>query len=237
VSYEPFELLARIDAHRVPILVGFAVDSVFQVGWLVLAFTVARRDRAYSIPLVCTYYWFAHDFAVMARYRQWFEVYDHWYLQFFWAVLSVACVLECLYLWQVYRYGHKELAPNLSRRAFGLLLLAGLFFACIAHEFFKAAFGDPLSQLDPTLTMLAYPAFGAAMLLRRRSARGQTPMMWWAFSAMAMGFPLITWTWFGDAFRTGPYVAASLLTVIAGVAMAVGLRHPRWRWDGSEFED
>lgn len=235
--YEPIELLQRIDANSTAILIAFAVDSMFQVGWLTLAVVVARRDRAYSIPLFCTYYWFAHDVAVMIRYERWFHVYDHWYLQFFWAVLSLAVLLECFYLWQVYRYGHRELAPALSRRSFGALLLLGLLFACVAHEFFKTGFGDPLFQLAPTLTMLAYPAFGVAMLLRRGSRRGQTPTMWWLFSAMTAGFHLITWQWFGDAFRTPQYVAAAVAATLGGVAMALVIAQPRWQWDGRHLED
>lgn len=233
-GYEPAELLQRIDANRVSIMVAFAIDSVFQVWWLVLAVIVARRDRAYSIPLFCTYYWFAHDFAVAIRFDDWFNVYHHWYLEMFWGVLLVANLLEWLYLWQVFEYGHRELAPSLSKKAFGGVLLAGLVFACVAHEYFKSAFGDPLFQLDPTLTMLAYPAFGAVLLLQRRSSRGQSPAMWWAFTAMTAGFHLITYRWFGDAFRTPAFVAAALAATLGGAAMAIAVAHPRWKWDGRE---
>jgi hypothetical protein len=227
-TYAPVELLSRIDANVGPILLAFGVDSIFQVAWLTLAILVARRDRAYSIPLFCTYYWFAHDFAVVIRFDEWFHVYRHWYLEVFWGVLLVANLVECVYLWQVWRYGREELAPKLSSRAFGATLLVGLVFACIAHELFKTAFGDPLFQLDPTLTMLAYPAFGAAMLLRRGSARGQTPTMWWLFTAMTAGFHLITFRWFGDAFRTEPYVAAAVTATLGGAAMALANGAPRW---------
>lgn len=234
--YDPAELLKLIDANVLPVLICFGIDSIFQVWWLTLAVVIAKRDRAYSIPLFCTYYWFAHDFAVVIRFNEWFEVYDHWYLQLFWGVLLMANMLECFYLWQVYKFGHKELAPKLSAPSFAGLILLGLGFACVTHEFFKSAFGDPLFQLDPTLTMLAYPAFGAAMLLRRGSNRGQTPTMWWTFTAMTAGFHTITYLWFGEAFRTGPYVAAATVATLGGAAMAIVLAQPRWQWDGRDFD-
>lgn len=234
--YDPHELLGLIDANSGAVLVAFGVDSVFQVWWLANAVMVARRDQAYSIPLFCTYFWFAHDFSVVARFEVWFEVYDHWYLKFFWLVLLIANILEWFFLWQVYKYGRKELVPQWSPRSFAALLFVGLLFACVTHEFFKAAFGDPLFQLDPTLTMLAYPAFGAALLIRRQSSRGQTPMMWWMFTAMTAGFHLITYRWFGEAFRTWQYVAAGTCATLGGAAMAIVLGLPRWRWNGLDFD-
>ena len=141
----------------------FGLSSVCQVWWLADSVRVARRDQAYSIPLFCTFYWFAHDFGCVIRFNDWFVVYDHWYLKFFWVVLLAANILEWFYLWQAYQYGHKELAPNLSKRAYFWVLAAGLFFAEITFEYFKAVFADPLFQLDPTITMLVYPAFGAVM--------------------------------------------------------------------------
>lgn len=232
MMYDPHDLLARIDANLWPVLIGFGIDSIFQVWWLANAVAVARRDQAYSIPLFCTYYWFAHDFAVAIRFNDWFGVYDHWYLKLFWLVLLMANILECIYLYQVYRYGRKELHPTSSPRSFAILLVAGLVFAIVTHEFFKSAFGDPLFQLDPTLTMLAYPALGAALLLRRGSSRGQSATMWWTFTVMTAGFHLITYIWFGPAFQTPYYVAAAAAATLGGVAMTAVVASQRWRWNG-----
>jgi hypothetical protein len=233
--YDPQQLLNLIDANRSAVLIAFGIDSLLQVWWLTTAAIVAKRDRAYSIPLVCTYFWFAHDFAVVIRFREWFWVLDHWYLQLYWLVLLAACVLECFYLWQVQRYGRREWLPDWQPRSFALLLAAGMVFALGSHEFFKYAFGDPLFQMDPTLTMLAYPAFGAAMLIRRRSNRGQSATMWWTFTCMTAGFHSITYLWFGEAFRAWPYVMAGALATLGGFAMALTVSSPRWRWDGRDF--
>ena len=234
--YEPNELLRLIDTHMWPVLLAFGIDSIFQVWWLASAVAVARRDQAYSIPLFCTYFWFAHDFSVILRFEDWFVVYDHWYLQFFWLVLLMANILEWFFLWQVYKYGRRELAPQWQPHSFVALLLIGLVFACITHEFFKSAFGDPLFQLDPTLTMLVYPAFGATLLIRRQSNRGQTPTMWWMFTVMTAGFHLITYQWFGEAFRSWHYVMAAATATLGGIAMAITVGLPRWRWNGLDFD-
>jgi hypothetical protein len=234
--YDPQDLLRHIDANMWRVLVAFGIDSFFQVWWLTTSIVIARRDQAYSIPLFCTYYWFAHDFGVVLRFHQWFHVYDHWYLKLFWLVLLIANITEWIFLYQVYRYGRRELFPGSSPSSFALLLGVGLLFTVITHEFFKAEFGDPLFQIDPTLTMLAYPAFGAAMLLRRRSRRGQTVSMWLNFTAMTLGFHVIAFLWFGEAFRSPYYVAAALAATLGGVAMTVAVASPRWRWDGLDAD-
>lgn len=226
--YDPQLLLQQIDANRAQVLLLFGIDSVFQIAWLVAAVRVARRDRAYSIPLFCTYFWFAHDFGCVIRYAEWFEVYDHWYMKFFWGVLLAANVLECVFLWQAWRYGRGELLPHWSGRAFALLVLAGLVLMLVTNEFFLYAFpSDPLLQLDSTLTMLAYPAFGAALLIRRGGTRGQTPFMWWNFTAMTALFHLTTWLFYGDAFRGWQYVAAAASATLGGAAMAVAVSRAR----------
>jgi len=234
--YDAQDLLGRIDANMWKVLLSFGIDSIFQVWWLTNAVVVARRDRAYSIPLFCTYYWFAHDFGVVVRFNEWFNVYDHWYLKLFWLVLLMANILEWFYLYQVYRYGRMELHPRSTPRSFAALLGVGLLFTLVTHEFFKYAFGDPLFQMDPTLTMLAYPAFGAAMLLRRGSSRGQSVTMWWTFTAMTAGFHVIAYTWFGPAFQSIYYVAAATAATVGGVAMTFVVASSKWRWNGLDFD-
>lgn len=224
--YDPQLLLAQIDANAVYVLSGFGLAMLFQLWWLLDAVRVGARDQAYSIPLFCTFYWFAHDFGCVLRFNDWFHVYDHWYLKAFWFGLLAANLLEVIFLWQVYKYGRKELLPNGSARVFAGLLGVGLVFAIITYEFFKYAFGDPLFQSDPTLTMLSYPAFGAALLLRRGSVAGQSARMWWTFAAMTALFHLTTYLWFGDAFRGAAYVVAAVTATLGGVAMALVIGRP-----------
>lgn len=59
--YNAPQLLSQIDAHAWWILGGFAVAMLFQWIWLVACIRMAQRDRVYSMPLFCTFFWFAHD--------------------------------------------------------------------------------------------------------------------------------------------------------------------------------
>ena len=59
--YNPQELLSLIDHNKWWILGGFGIVMIFQWIWLIECVRVARRDRAYSMPLFLTFFWFAHD--------------------------------------------------------------------------------------------------------------------------------------------------------------------------------
>ena len=166
---------------------------------------------------------------VIIRFNDWFYVYDHWYLKLFWVGLLAANLLEWVFLWQVYKYGRKELCPGLSTRAFVGVLIAGLLIAEVMHEFFKHFFGDPLFQLDPTLTMLIYPACGAVMMLSRRSTAGQSVTMWWTFTAMTLIFHATCFIWFGGVFQTWAYAIGGGVATLGGAIMTYVVAQPSER--------
>lgn len=60
---------------------------IFQSVWLIECVRVARRERVYSMPLFCTFFWFAHDTGCVVRFNDWFNVYDHWFMKLFWVGL------------------------------------------------------------------------------------------------------------------------------------------------------
>lgn len=218
--YDTALLLASIDANRWPVMLGFGIAMIFQCWWLGNAVIVAKRDRSYSIPIFCTVYWFAHDLSVVMRFERWFFEYDHWYLKLFWFGLLLALVLEVLFLLQVLKYGRKELMPAGTKRQFTVILAMTLVAGVVIHEFFKGFFGDPLYQLDPTLTMMIYPLFSAAMLIRRGSSLGQSLTMWWTFSAMTLMFHLTTFLHFGQQFGTPAYLLSGIFAALMGAALA-----------------
>jgi len=227
--YDPHELLREIDANIWPMVLVFGLSMAFQAWWLIESARVARRDHAYSIPLFCTYFWFAHDLGGVLHFREWFFFYDHWYLKCYWFVLLGANLIEWYFLWQVYQYGRQELCPRASPRVFLALLASGQAFTVVSFIFLKQTFGDPLFQMDLMLTILVYPALGAALLLRRQSARGQSPAMWWTFTAMTALWAITTYLWFTPEFRSWPCVAADIAATLAGAAMAIVVAKPHWR--------
>jgi hypothetical protein len=215
--YAPSELLARID-HGYVLLAGLAAAMVFQTIWLVEAIRVARRDRAYSIPLACTYLWFAHDVGYVLRYQQW-SAYHHWFLTLFWIGLFSAALLELVFFAQVVRFGHEELAPRLARWQFAVAIGSGAAGAILAWEYLRLLFDDPLYLGSSGLTLLSYALFGPALFLRRRSMRGQSRLMWWCFTAMCVTWWTATSMFLTAGFRSWQYLSAGAFCVAVGATM------------------
>jgi uncharacterized membrane protein len=217
--YDPHELLSLIDQDRWWILGGFGVAMIFQWLWLIECVRVAKRDRAYSMPLFCTFFWFAHDTGCVARFNDWFNVYDHWFAKLFWLGLLTAVILELIFFSQVIKYGKNELVSGISTSNFVLGLIAFQIAATVTWEYLKYVMDDPLYQASPTLTMISYPLFGAALLLRRRSTIGQNVTMWWTFTAMSVVWFVTIWTWYGASFRSWQVIAGGIVAIVGGAVM------------------
>jgi len=217
--YDPQELLNLIDANKWWILGGFGIAMVFQWVWLIECVRVARRERVYSMPLFCTFFWFAHDTGCVVRFNDWFNVYDHWFVKLFWAGLCTAVILELIFFSQVIKYGKDELVPGISTTTFVAGLVAFQVAATVTWEYLEKVMGDPLYQASPTLTMLSYPLFGAALMFRRRSKIGQNVTMWWTFTAMCVVWFITIWTWYGEAFRSWQVIAGGIVSIAGGLAM------------------
>jgi hypothetical protein len=217
--YDPHELLNQIDQNKWWILGGFGIAMIFQWIWLIECVRVAKRDRAYSMPLFCTFFWFAHDTGCVARFDDWFGVYDHWFLKLFWVGLITAAILELIFFSQVIKYGKDELVPGISTATFVVGLVAFQIAATVTWEYFKSVMGDPLYQASPTVTMISYPLFGAALMLRRRSTIGQNVTMWWTFTAMTVTWFATIWTWYGEPFRSWQVIAGGIVAIVGGLAM------------------
>ena len=217
--YNPQELLSLIDHNKWWILGGFGIVMIFQWIWLIECVRVARRDRAYSMPLFLTFFWFAHDTGCVARFNLWFNVYDHWFVKLFWLGLLTAVILELIFFSQVIKYGKDELVPGISTRNFVLGLVVFQIGASVTWEYFKYVMADPLYQTSPTVTLISYPLLGAALMLRRRSTIGQNVTMWWTFTAMTMAWQATLWIWYGPAFRSWQMVAGGIVAIVGGLAM------------------
>jgi len=57
------------------------------------------------------------------RFDDWFDRYDHWFMQLFWFAIIVTFVSETVYVVQTIRYGRDELSPGLSQRMHALRVL------------------------------------------------------------------------------------------------------------------
>jgi hypothetical protein len=226
--YDPHQLLNLIDRNKWWILGGFAIAMIFQWWWLIECVRVAKRDKAYSMPLFCTFYWFAHDTGCVARFHDWFVVYDHWYLKCFWFGLLTAAILELIFFAQTIKYGKDELIPGISTRAFVIGLVVFQIAASVTWEYFKFVMDDPLYQFSPAPTMISYPLLGAALMFRRRSTIGQNVTMWATFTGMCVFWYPTAWLFYGPAAHSPQSIAAGIVSIIGGLFMtyAVSGRTP-----------
>src|SRR5215210_1673182 len=92
--YEPQTILDAIDDHTAVVLTLFAAAMILQNVAMMTAVLMTRREGWISIPLPCTFLWFAHDLGVVVRFDTWFNDYDHWFLKLFWLGLVTAFLLE-----------------------------------------------------------------------------------------------------------------------------------------------
>lgn len=232
--YDAFDLLARIDRNPVALVGGLAVAMTFQTVWLIAAVRVGRRDRAYSIPVACTYIWFAHDLGFVVRFQHWRSTYDHWFMDLFWIGLFSATILEFVFFAQIIRHGRDELAPGLSRRQFAVIVGAGAVGTIAIWEYLRSIVDDPLYMASSAMTLASYGLLGPALYLRRGGLRGQSLVMWVSFTAMTATWWLTTTLWFPPAFQTPQYLGMGAVTFIAGVVMCAVIVAGRRSRHGAE---
>ena len=215
--YDETSVLTAIDRHALLVLALCGGALVANLTWFVLSVRASRRDRLPSCSLLAVLVFLPHDTSYLYRYESWFADRDHWFPQLFWVALIVMVGFELVFLRQVWRFGHAELAPFLSPGQFraGLLVLVAVSF--LVWEQVKATLDDPLYLGSFTALIALSPVFGTSLLSRRRGPAGQSPGMWAAFAAM-------TALWLaGSTIGMGTTVRGFLWCGSLGVAVAWGL--------------
>ena len=224
--YETQDLLARIDAHKWPVLIVCAFAMIGNYIFFIEAFRVARRDRIVTIPIFCTMFWFAHDLSFVYRFDIWFNQIDHWYVKLFWGALVLTVAFETVYLVQVLQYGKAELLPRASQAQFTALVIAGQVGACVCWEAVKFVLDDPVYAGSFGIANLSYVLMGTALAVRRRSMFGQTPIIWVGYLILAVCWATANTLWFGDAFRSIQWLLLDACCVLGGI----GLLYASVRW-------
>ncbi|BBY25763.1 hypothetical protein [Mycobacterium stomatepiae] len=217
--YDTGAILAAIDNHTIPILVGFGLAMVLQNIGMITAVVMTRREGWISIPLPCTFLWFAHDFGVVVRFNTWFNVYDHWFLKLFWLGLLTALILELVFFAQALKVGRTEYLPNGTQAQWSALVVGGAPAFVVVWEYMKVVWDDPLYQAAPAITLFLLPLSTTALLLRRRSAIAQSPLIYGCFAAMAVLWWGVTAGYYGGGFASWQY----LLTGVVAFVMLVGV--------------
>lgn len=225
--YDTSQTLALIDQHRWPLLAVCGVAIVANWVWFIEAYRVARRERAYSIPLFCTFFWLAHDSSVVYRFDTWFSEIDHWFPKLWWAALVLTVLFELAFVAQDLRLARPELLPGTTRAQFSLFMLAGIVGGFLVWETVKSILADELYLVAFGLTIVSYPLLAVPLLLRRRSALGQTPLMWGAFTVVCVCYFTASASWFGEAFRDWKWITLGVLGAAAGATMTFVTRQLR----------
>jgi hypothetical protein len=225
--YDAQAILDAIDHHTIPILVGFGLAMVLQNIAMITAVVMTRREGWISIPLPCTFLWFAHDLGVVARFHIWFNVYHHWFLKLFWLGLLSALILELVFFAQAIRVGRAEYLPRGTQTQWAALVIAGAVAVVIVWEYTRVFWGDPLYQAAPAITLVLLPLATTALLLRRQSAVAQSPLIYGCFAAMVVLWWGVTAGYYGGAFASWQYLLAGVAAFIMLVGVTVAVARMR----------
>ncbi|WP_067671558.1 hypothetical protein [Nocardia miyunensis] len=232
--YDTRLILDALDKHTIPIMVGFGLAMVLQTIAMVTAVVMTRREGWISIPLPCTFLWFAHDLGVVVRFDTWFHRLHHWFFELFWVGLLSALLLECVFLAQAMKFGRKEYLPRGTQAQWNALVLAGTALTVVCWEYLKTVWDDPLYQALAAVTLYLIPLAVVPLVLRRRSAIAQSPVIYGCFAAMVVLWWAVTAGAYGPAFRTWQYLLLGVAAFVALSALAWWIH--RLRRDGRAGE-
>jgi predicted tellurium resistance membrane protein TerC len=93
----------------------------------------------------------------------------------------------------------------------------------ILWEYLKQMWSDPLYQAAPAITLFALPLATTALILRRRSAVAQSPLIYACFAAMVVLWWGVTARFYGAFFMTWQYLTmgAAAFLMLVGVTILV----------------
>jgi hypothetical protein len=175
--YDAYAAFRTIDANTGPIMACLLITVAGAFFYFVIAFRMAIRQQVYVVPFIGAALFFWHDLTFVLMYDKWFNTYDHWWVKMWWFALVGTVAFELLMLYQVYRYGHKELWPNLSKRAFGALIVLGTLGIGAIWALVKFSMGDELFFITCAITGVFWVPFHTAFMSRRQSRAGQSIAM------------------------------------------------------------
>jgi len=204
--YDPHAALAAIDAHSFSILACLLATVIAVFVYFFIAVRMAIRQQVYVVPFVGAAVFLWHDFTFVTLYEQWFTLYDHWWVKMWWLALLASVGFELFLVYQVIRYGHKELFPGISRRAFTALVVLGTLGVGGGWWLVKASIGDPLFFITFAITAVWSVPFHTALMCRRQSRAGQSIVMEASTIVMILSLSA-AFAQIDPFFRSPPYLA------------------------------
>lgn len=175
--YDPNAALGVIDLHRTSILFCLLVTAAFAFAYFAVAIRMAIRQRVYVVPFAGAALFLWHDLNFVLEYDKWFNGYDHWWVKMWWFALLGTVALEAFLIYQVIRYGHRELWPGLAKRTYPVLMVGATFAVGALWMLVKHAIDDDLYFVTFAITAVFSVPFHTALMAKRQSRAGQSIFM------------------------------------------------------------
>jgi len=209
--------LANIDQHLVQLLVFGGLALIFNFTYFGAAIYEGFRHKLYPMPVACTMLFIPHDLLYLLMAHKWFGEYHHWFPRLFWFGLIITNVQEMVFFYQTLKWGRKELLPDVSQRAYVLIMWILLAATFIVWLSVKKVLADELWLFTFGWTVWFCVPFVIPLMLRRRSRAGQSSLMWLAYIGMAISYWIAVWP-LDDFFRSAEWLGLGF--VIVGWAVA-----------------
>ncbi len=227
--YDPYAALAAIDAHTFSIMACLLITVVAVFVYFYIAVAMAIRQQVYVVPFVGAAVFLWHDFTFVTMWHQWFVVYNHWWVKMWWFALVGSVGFEAFLIYQIIRYGRKELFLNISQQAFTVLVLLGTLGVGAGWLLIKTSLGDPLFFITFVITAVWSVPFHTALMAKRQSRAGQSVVM--EASTVVMILSLTgAFSQIDPFFRSIPFLAFVLVFTLWPLAnIWLILRLPEYR--------
>lgn len=223
--YSPEATLAAITDNWIGVVAIGGVSIVAMWVFFIEAARMSHRDRVAPMALWMTALWWPHDGNYLLDFDLWFGTYDHWFMKLFWFAIIVTFLSETTYVVQTIRYGRDELSPGQSQGVHTLRVLGAVAAGVISWSLLKGALNDPLYLLSFMGTLLWGLPSASALLLRRRSAAGQSLLEWQAFAVMTFCYSAASIFFFGGGFfHSWQYVGICLAACIWSIVVVQRLK-------------
>lgn len=174
--YDYAAAVAALNQHWPTILPCLIGPIIFSYIYFTTAVRQAAAERVYVEAFFSAAFFFWHDLSFVLDYKLWFGgEYDHWWFKAWTFALGGTVLFEAYLVYQVYKYGHRELWPGLSRGQFGLLLILGTLAIGALWFLIKHGINDDLFFVSFAITAVIPAApYHTALMVLRKSRAGQS---------------------------------------------------------------
>jgi hypothetical protein len=204
---------------------------------IVEAVRLGHRDRIPAVPAVTTAFLVAHDCTFALRYSTWFNEVDHWYFKVFWVGMLGAVCVEVVLIAQFIRYGHRHIAPGLTRTTFAAAYLLMQVATFVTLWWIQSVLDDPLTLVTLAATSIVTVVPLVPWIVSRGNASGQSMVFAVAGLVGPGSVGMLLLPALHPAFGTAVYygvIAVQVVVSLAYIALLTRYRRVQAASDGHE---